>query len=165
MQKHLYFVCPTDHIETVINSTFQEENYYWTTLGNSVSFTRDTIREMYALIVTKNITEITFVLSDDNKIVKDALQKQQFSEIRGLDNFYDKISHQRQFATLLWQTDDPRFPVISRYLLAKIQDLQLSMDSEFSSHVKIGAKIYNRNEQIFKKIYAPLFHLESFNLN
>lgn len=165
MQKHLYFICPTDHIETVINSTFLEENYYWTSLGNSVSFTRDTIQEMNTLIITKNITEITFVLSDNNKIVQDALQEQQFSDIRGLHRFYDAIIRQKQLTKLLWQTNNSKLPLISRYLHTKMKELHLSMDTEFNSQVKIGAKIYNSSEYFFSKIHAPLFHLESFNLN
>lgn len=55
MQKHLYFICPTDHLETVINNTFKQENYYCNSLGNSIKFDSEMVGQINVLIETKNI--------------------------------------------------------------------------------------------------------------
>ncbi len=83
MRKHLYFICPTDRLEAVINARFKQENYYWTSLGNSVSFDNERVGEINALMETKSITGITFVLSDDNCMFLDALKDREFSSING----------------------------------------------------------------------------------
>mgnify|MGYP004137638051 CR=1 FL=1 len=69
MRKHLYFVCPTDHLETVINDHCYQENYYLTSLGNSVSFNSEFIGEINSLIEANRITEITFILSDNTSAI------------------------------------------------------------------------------------------------
>lgn len=35
MHKCLYLVCPTDCLEPIINNTFKQEHYFYTSLGNA----------------------------------------------------------------------------------------------------------------------------------
>ncbi len=81
MQKHLYFICPTDYLETVIEASFLEENYFLTSLGNSLRLDSETLGEINGFIESKNINEITFVLSEDNRFFnkKDELKLQTIS--------------------------------------------------------------------------------------
>ena len=63
MGKHLYFVCPTDNLETVIENHFQNKNYFLSSLGNSLGFSFEVVEEINSLIENKGITEINFVLA------------------------------------------------------------------------------------------------------
>jgi len=94
MKQCLYFICPTDYLETIIERTFDQENYFYSSLGNSVIFTKDELSEIKKLICSKGIREISFVLADDNPIVLDALANQNFSDIRGLKKFYNQVSEE-----------------------------------------------------------------------
>lgn len=165
MEKHLYFICPTDHLESVINKNFRRENYYCTSLGNSITFDSKTIEQINTLIETRQIREITFVLSHNNYIVSDALKNQDYSNVRGLDDFYDEIVSQKQHSEALWQTDHSQFLVLSYYLNKKIRELQFKLNSLLHIPMKINGKIYNRREDTFKKIYADLICVEKYYFN
>ncbi len=95
MQKCLYSLCPTDCLETVINNTFRNENYFYTSLGNSVIFSNNTITEIKILISKHRINEVCFVLSNNNHFILDALKNNNFSNIRGLSTFYKEIKKKR----------------------------------------------------------------------
>lgn len=165
MQKHLYFICPTDHLETVIHSTFSQENYYYTSLGNSITFDTELVRQLQELLAAKDIREISFILSDDNRIILDALGNHDFSKISGLDNFYCDITRQKEFSEELWQSCNLRFLILSNYLNNKIKELRLQLQTAARSQVKINGKIYSRQAKIFSDIYADLIGREYFSLN
>lgn len=165
MQKCLYLLCPTDCLESVINSNFENENYFYTSLGNSVVFTPYTIQHIKKLITKRKIKNIYFVLSDNNNIVLDALGKQNYSKLRGLNNFYTKITAQKKHTEILWQNDSNRLAIISYYLNRKIKELHFELINSVSHPVKIGGKIYDRFENTFKNIHSTLVCIEKHYLN
>ena len=165
MQNCLYFVCPTDYLESVINRTFRHKSYYYSSLGNSVVFDSNTIRQVKSLIRKYNIREVSFVLSYDNRIVLDALGDQDYSEIRGLDNFYNEIKRQKKSSEESWQSCNRRFSILSYYLNKKIKELHAELDSLFADGITIKGKIYNKQERIFADIYSDLISSEYFILN
>ena len=124
MQSRLYFICPSDHIEPIINCSFKSRNYYYTSLGNSVVFDHHTVNQIEHLILKHDIKEISFVLSDTNPIIFDALGKQDFSGIRGLNDFYDEILRQKEHSQVLWRECNRKFLILSYYLNYKIRELQ-----------------------------------------
>ena len=71
MSRHLYFVCPTDNLEKLIEEKYPQENYYLTSLGNSIKFSNDFIVEINGLIEAKGIEKVTFVLSKNNHFILD----------------------------------------------------------------------------------------------
>ncbi|MDN5213216.1 hypothetical protein QQ020_14200 [Fulvivirgaceae bacterium BMA12] len=156
MQKHLYFICPTDHLEPIINSTFKQENYYFTSLGNSIVFDTNMVSQLKELLQTKNIQDISFVLSDNNRIVSDALGKQAFSGITGLSNFYNQITRQRENSEEVWQTYNHQFLILSHHLNDKIKELKLCLKQLSVDPPKINGKIYNRHQEVFSDIYSDL---------
>ena len=79
MPKHLYFICPTDHLETVINRHYNEENYFISSLGNSIDFNKQFTAYLCDLVEAKGITEISFVLAQDNTLFNDP-RKNKLSE-------------------------------------------------------------------------------------
>lgn len=156
MPKRLFFICPTDCLEPVINRVFKDENYFCTSLGNSIAFDKDVIEKLEELIFSKDIREISFVLSSDNRIVLDALGNQDFSEVKGLNNFYNQIKRVGKYSEV---------PTLSYHLNRKIKELKLGLDGLFFDQLIISGKIYNRQENIFNDIYSDLISVEYFSLN
>lgn len=165
MRKCLYFLCPTDCLESIINNTFKCENYFYTSLGNSFVSDIETIAYIKETIRKHNIREIYFVLSNDNQIILDALGRQFFSGIRGLKKFYNEITRQKEHSEVSWQTDDRQFSVLSYYLNKKIKELQPELRNLLDHPIKIRGKIYNRQENAFKDIYSDLVCREKCYLN
>lgn len=164
-QKRLCFICPTDHLESIINKSFQYKNYYYTSLGNSVVFNNATLNQIENLILTHNIKEISFILSNTNSIVLDALGNQSFSEIRGLDNCYHEIIKQKKYSDIFLHEYNREFYLLSHYLNKKIKELQLKLNNLIIDQAKIDGKIYNKQEGIFDSIYTNLISDEYFSLN
>jgi len=112
MDKLLYFTCPTDRLEPIINDAFEQENYFFSSLGNSTVFDDDLLEHLKEMITTKKIKEISFVLSKDNRIVRDALGSQDYSEINGLNNFYCQIKMHTENAKAFWQSRCSQFLIL-----------------------------------------------------
>ncbi len=166
MRKQLYFTCPTDCLEPIINDTFKQENFYCTSLGNSLSFNVQVVSQIKKLIITNEIKEISFVLSIDNRIVLDALRKQDFSEVQGLSDFYGKMTKNKKHSEASWQKSDLHM-VLSYHLNSKIKELKHGLDANDLSvdQLKITGKIYNRKANTFDHIYSDLICLEYLSLN
>ncbi|MEM6718824.1 MAG: hypothetical protein AAF611_05905 [Bacteroidota bacterium] len=165
MKKHLHFVCPTDHLESVINDTFKHENYYVTSLGNSIMFDTQIMYELLGLITVKDIQEITFVLSDTNKIILDALENRDFVAINGLDMLYREMSQQKDYKEKIWGKADIRIPVLSHYLNKKITELSTHFSEWRLNDIKINAKIYKKEESMFEDVFADVLYYKYFSLN
>lgn len=165
MQRHLFFICPTDHLETVINDAFKQENYYFTSLANSVAFGSESARQINGLIEKNRITEITFVLSDDNHIIKDALKTQVFLKVRGLKQFYNEISSQKNRLKQLWQPSDLGIPVLSHYLFLKVKDLQENLSPWLVPQIQVNAKIYSSKKNTFRAVHPILLFRDHLILN
>ena len=84
MQKNLYFLCPSENLEAVIEKSFPQENYFLSSLGNSISFSDDFILDINSLIESKGIGKITFILSNNNRFILDAMKNQEFNILKNL---------------------------------------------------------------------------------
>ena len=165
MQKQLYFICPTDYLERVIDNTFQQEKYYYTSLGNSITFDVDTVGQLSELLEAKNISNISFALAYDNRIIRDAVAQQDYSKVSGLKEIYIRIVKQQKQAKHSWQTADRQFLTLSYHLNSKINELkQVLSDTRFSP-LPINAIIYSRQLQQFSDIYPDLVCREAVSLN
>lgn len=165
MYSVLYLLCPTDCLETRVNDAFKHQNYFYTSLGNSLSLDDKTVESLKALMLEHSIREISVVLSNDNPIFLDALEGQFFYKISGLDRFYKKIGRQRRHSELIWNADNRRDAILSYFLNNIIKELQLRL-ANFPFHsVKISGKIYDRFENSFKNVYSNLTCLEKHSLN
>ncbi len=163
MHKSFYLICPTDFIENTINKTFGGENYFYTSLGNSFNYESKTLEHIKAIIKKHNIKEIYFVLSLNNIIVLDALTTKKKSKIRLLHNFYNDIKSQKERSQTAFKENDNQFTLLSLYLNKKIKELRLANLS--SQTIKIGGKIYHKDQDTFTNIYSDLVCLEKHNLN
>ena len=100
MIKRLYLLCPTDCLEPVINSTFKQENYFYFSLGNSFIVENNTIESIKKIVKDHHIQEISFVLSNKNHIVIDALGTQDFLNMRGLRSLYNQLIKQKKHSEI-----------------------------------------------------------------
>lgn len=160
MNKRLFFICPTDFLETAINDAFKGENYFVTSLGNSMVFDANKIGEICALIEAKDIQEIVFILSDDNRFFLDAFGKQEFSKIPGLSDFYTKITHQDLVSLWRWQTDNLSNAILLNYLNDRILELQCKLDSRIVDGLTLDTKIYYRQRGVFDEVHSGLLNIE-----
>lgn len=165
MHSCLYFICPTDHLETVIDSSFKGKNYFYTSLGNSITFDKDMVEQISDLIEMRSIREISFILSGDNKVIMDALEKQSFSEIKGLGSMYSEVVSQKKYSEVLWTMESIHSSIISHLLQGRIKELQLVLKGWFVHLLDVNAKVYNREQNTFHQIHPELTHLEYFSLN
>ncbi|MFD2568129.1 hypothetical protein [Pseudotenacibaculum haliotis] len=161
MSNSLFLLCPTDCLESNINRTFNHQNYFCTSLGNSFAFETEIIGHIRGLVKKHHIREIYFVLSEDNPIFLDALGGQFFSDIRGLEEFYGEIMRQKEHSEIVWQKGFHQFSVLSYYLNKKIKEL----DSLLNNTVNIHGKIYNKYQDTFYDIYSDLICIEKHCLN
>ena len=164
MYNKLYFICPTDNIESIINSKLNHNNFYITSLANSITFNYHFIKELYSIIESKKISEITFVLSDDNRLINDALENKENKNIRSLDHLNLKIYSQKNFFKKESTISEIRLDIISYLLNQKKNELKNITDS-LGLKLDINAKVYNKEVNEFTKVKSKLLNLEFFNLN
>ena len=169
MQKCLFLICPTDCLEQVINRQFNNENYFYTSLGNSFLYDEKTINSICNTIKKHKINDICFVLSVDNKIVQEALLDNKFSDRTLLNNYYDDIKIQALHSNTSFQNDKYQFSIISYYLNKKIKELELQLTVRLmrytSQSVNVSGKIYNKMEDVFMAIYSDFVCIEKYQYN
>jgi len=165
MKKQLYFVCPTDCLETIIDEAFGQEHYFCSSLGNTISFDQEVVGQTIKLIETKEIQEISFVLSSDNRIVLDAIQNQDFSAVRGLEKAYEKLKIQKKHSEMFWQRGDSPYLLLSYHLNNKIKELQKGLNYLLVDPIQVNGKIYHRKKNKFYNIYSDLICVESSAMN
>lgn len=165
MKRHLFFICPTDHIEPVIRSAFNEQCYFYTSLGNSVDFNQDTIFDIKHFLDAKGIDKVTFILSDDNAIVKKSLENRDLTQIRSMAAFKNELQGVKFRSDSSWQSDNRHYLLLSYFLEGKVEDLRSKISEVFLEHKNISGKIYNRKDKVFLEMYSSLTDAEGFNLN
>ncbi len=70
---NLFLICPTDHIESVLNRTSGSKAYFYTALGASFSWDIATQQGLTALIENKNIDQVIFVTKYTNLFYKETV--------------------------------------------------------------------------------------------
>ncbi|WP_462251314.1 hypothetical protein [Ekhidna sp.] len=164
MRRHLYFVCPTDGLEGVIESTFKQESYFLTSLGNSLMLNSEEISEVSELILTKDIQDISFIMSDDNKVFLEAMENRSIKELSSLSSFYHQVRQSKNISQLTWQTENLHLIVLSHHLNDKIKRLKHALNI-LPVDIKVAGKIYNRQEESFNSTYPELICKNFVSLN
>ena len=165
MYKHLYFVCPSDNLEALIEKKFPHENYFMSSLGNSISFSKDIIEEVNALIESKGIEKISFILSEDNKLVLDGIKNQNFDNIKDLRRLFKDISEIKKETSKVYKERNIQKMITSKLLKRKIKEMNVNLHGWLSSKVSIDAKVYCRNSDEFKQVPNHLIEPHSLHLN
>jgi len=148
----MYLICPTDCLESTINQTFKDKNYFYTSLVNSFNYDDRTLEYISSTIIKHNIKEICFVLSIDNNIVIDALERNYFLNIEVLRDFYNEITIQKEHSKTIFKKSNLQFAILSYYLNKKIKELKLPITSLLNHPIKIVGKIYSKDKNIKSRI-------------
>lgn len=165
MPKHLYFICPTDHLETTITATFGQESFFYTSLANSTVFDSGSIGQIIGIVEKENINQITFVLSQDNQLILNAIRKHSYPNLQGICHLYNAIGN--QISNLNPNEKGIRFEsfVFSHYLDRKINELRGILNRWFIDNITINALIYSKENNLFFDAKSDFFRLHQFNLN
>ncbi len=151
MNNCLYFICPTDFLESVIdNNRITDLNYFYTSLGNSVSFTDAKINTLKKIIKRNEITKISFILANDNPILKDALQFQKHSNIKGLRAFYAKIIANHSNSLIHKKSNISNW--LPLFLQDKINELEDQLRKQSIYDIEIEGKIFIRETNHFSSV-------------
>ena len=165
MRKSLFFICPTDNLESSIDNAFRHEHYYISSLGNSISFGEKMMEEIKNLIRNKNISTVTFVLSIENRIIKDALGHQVCSTITGMDDFYNGVIRNKKQLDESWQMWNPKLFILSYHLKEKIKEFKFQLNSTLLNQLSINGKIYIDQDNIFIDLYTDVDYFQCFSHN
>lgn len=165
MKKHLYFICPTDFLEPVIRNSFESEHYFLSSLGISMAFDERNLRHIKDTLEIHEIRELSFILADDNRFFRDALEEQKYSDLNILKSFYEQMREEKDNCQDLWQSYNRQFLILSRYLNNRIKSLQYALEETCMYRLNIDAKIYKRQEGMFYSIYPALIFREGVSLN
>lgn len=166
MQNRLFFICPTDRLEPIINSAFNGVNYFYSSLGNSVGFDYHTMQYLEQMIEKNNIREIFFVLAYDNAILLDAIGARKYECIYGMSDFYENINIQNNNAVVLSLIHKNLFTILSSHLSRQIKELKQHSPQILENKIYLEGLILNKTDLVFQKqSCSNIIWLEDFHLN
>ncbi len=155
MKKYLHFICPTDGLELCIKNELDGEHYFLSSLGNSMRFDEDVIEEIEELVITHDIDEICFVLSDNNQPTLEVISGPNFSTMTGLGHFRVRDMGRKE-KSLLQQAGHQQFLIASYHLREKVIAFENAFSKELLALLPVSGKVYNRHEGSFCDI-CPLW--------
>ena len=165
MQKNLYFLCPSENLEAVIEKSFPQENYFLSSLGNSISFSDDFILDINSLIESKGIGKITFILSNNNRFILDAMKNQEFKYIKELKEYYKTIEKRKVLTIKSYKNKNFTSLITSHILKTKINELNSNLFDWIRNKISIEGKIYDPTKDMFFDVRINIIEPESLFLN
>lgn len=165
MKKCLYIICPTDHLEPIVRKWFKGQKYFYTSLGIANNLDSQTSKQIVNTIQKNNINQVSIILSENNRIILDAINNQKFSKIMGLKKSYKNIVEQNELIKMKWQTYNHHTIFLSYYLNKKIIDLQDKLSKYLNKPLKIEGKLYSKPYNSFRSIYSNLICSENMFVN
>jgi len=134
-------------------------------LGNTVAFTEKALGQIAELIEEKSIKEITFILSEDNNILQDALNSQSFVGTRGLYKPYSDFLEYKKQITEIWQTNHQKDLIISYHLHQKIKALKKGLSDFLLNIPDTNGQVYSKTNNTFRLIHSHMVFLNSCQIN
>jgi len=165
MSKTLYFVCPTDNLEKKISSVNTGEIFFHSALGDALIFEEPFLTAINDYIINHGITNIVFVLSNQNKVFTTIINNKDFCQSPQLLKIYQSISTQVEQSKNYWQDDNLRDYVIKEFLTRQVEALQQKINYWVSFNINVEAQIYQPNLQKFSNITPDKFRDIRFSLN
>jgi len=156
MAKHLFMICPTDFIEPIVRKNFDGQKYFYTSLGNTFNVGQNSVDDLIAVVQKHEIEEITFIISEKNKIILDATQGQKFRNIRGLQHSYERINDKRNLSHQMWSSHEQHILFLSYYLSEKVNKLRKHLRANSLTMLAVNAKIYSQKYNSFRGIYPEI---------
>jgi len=165
MKHVLNFVCPTDHLETIIDQSFDHLNFYCTSLGNCLKIDAGFIASLISIINKNKIGFVYFILSDQNEIIKDAIQNRNYSDIRGLSKLSIRLEGLSEKSREIWDTEELYSLIVSNHLNLMIKELAFNLKDKTAQNIVIQGKIYQHDTATFSNVFPDTVSEKYLNLN
>ncbi len=154
--KRLFLICPTDYLETQLNAIYGKDNYYYTSLGNSIELNKMHLGQIKKLIHKKQILEIIFILKENNNIISHSIKGNNLNDIKGMAKLSKEIKQYKPFVSHFTQEFIEQKLYISYLLNKKTLFLTEYLRPDFPE-VEIKAMIYeNTNNRLINVIHPLL---------
>jgi len=166
MTKCLYFLCPTDFLESTIDRLTISKNYFYSSLGNFPLTDLNQASELIHLIKGQQINRIYFVLSDNNRFFTIKSDVKRYSTNSSVISLLDSISKQRNKLSNIGQPFNDKHILLSYYLNKNVlQFSRLLANFQTLGVVEIGAKIYLCEENRFIDSMSEIVYTEVVSSN
>jgi hypothetical protein len=113
----------------------------------------------------KNIKKISFVLSDTNTVVSDAMKLKSASSLDGMKRFYSEVASENDITFELWRRCDSRNVILSNLLSRKMERFKSLMKNGSMERLEITGMIYCKGERKFKDIQSLPQMRNRYSLN
>lgn len=164
MQRQLFFICPSDCLEPKINTSYTQENYFYTSLGNAVDFDSNTVLELKQLMLAKNIRRVFFMLSDDNRFIFDSTTRKTSSSIEVVQSLCAVSALENKLVQLFWKKCDTKKVILTNLMNTKIEAFKLALGFS-SEELDVKGIIYEKAKNNFNEIQSFAYHKRLYNLN
>lgn len=159
----LFLICPTDFLETILNSRFKGRNYFYTSLGNNIQLEDEsTVGQIKRIIEEKEIQQISIVLKENNTFF-DPLNKR-VNIISSVYQLNKEITKSKVEISKFQNPLDSKKLCISNFLNRKLHNLQRKVSYEFPQ-ISVNAILYNENQQKLISVKHDLISQAQFSLN
>ena len=166
MSKCLYMVCPTDLLEPILDLSSDELNYFYSSLGNNLALDKKIFEEISLTIEKEGIIEIIFAISENNRIVLDALSNQNLKNLRGINSSYNKLLFLKKQTIGFWGNDHNNILYISYFINEKISQLKSGLGQHLKNLPIIKGKNFSsREKNTYKKIPLQQLFIPRIRLN
>ena len=130
-----------------------------------MTFDQETTAQLEEILVAKKIKQISFVLSDDNLILSNAMNAQSIDTIEVMQQYYGEVDEECAIAVELWKECDFKNVILRNFLSRKMEDLNNSLKSFDRNQIELGAMIYSRENNNFTNIQLTSSFRNRYNLN
>lgn len=161
----LYFICPTDQLEPLINERFDGEKYFYTSLGNCLLLDKCALYRLACFIEAYAISEVLFVLSEDNGIIRDAVSDQKFFDVIGLKASLSHLKGHREQAENVWRFVNQNTVTLSYHLNEKMKELEAGLQEVLPTVPRISGKLLSENRKHLREVLPELLCMQLENLN
>ena len=165
MKKQLFFICPTDCLESHLVKKFGEEISFFTSLGNSILLDKEAVLEINEILESKEIREVTLVIAHDNKLIVDALKGRGLVGIKGLRSFYNELTIKKALSEQIWNANNIQLPIIVSLMNDKRKELLRKLSSSIVHNLEFNTIIYDRRKRLFTMIDSQLYYKQISVLN
>ena len=146
----LVFTCPADFLETAVNKAYPGENYFVSSPGNTLVLDRTQTELLEMMLDEKPITDVLWVLADNNPILHDVLGAQTFDHLPGLGGLKQVLAKAEAAADRHWYHDFKLQSLLTVHLDERIRELRRLLHPKYSNRLRFEARIYARERQVFR---------------
>lgn len=148
----LFFICPTDFLETEIMKCFSSDNYFLSSLGNNYHFDFENVAHIQTLICSKNITQVIFVSDFRNTFFSNALNKVsshiKIDALVELETLIQALTRERS----VFDVDTQLSFLAARHLDNQVRAFKKSLkrfENQLSSSLQIRGMLFDRKRSEF----------------